>query len=112
LRRWKLRRLGAWRCQSDGQNYWTGEFAVRVKRLEELRAEQKRAFDTQLNAGFGELRAAFQVVIKRFDGIDGRFDGLESELRYRFEQLDRIDHRLENLDTFLRSKLNGGGADA
>jgi len=88
------------------------EFADRVKRLGELRAEQKRAFDTQLNAGFGELRAAFQVVIKRFDGIDGRFDGLESELRYRFEQLDRIDHRLENLETFLRSKLNVGGTHA
>jgi hypothetical protein len=48
------------------------------------------------------MRAAFK-------GVNGRFDGLESELRFRFEQLDRIEHRLESLDTFLRSKLNGRG---
>src|SRR5215467_1226875 len=73
------------------------ELARKVNRLETLQTEQKRAFDTQLNAGFGEMRAAFQVVNKRFDGIDGRFDGLESELRFRFEQLDRLEERMDEI---------------
>jgi chromosome segregation ATPase len=73
------------------------ELASRVKRLEALQGEQRRSFDAQLNAGFGEMRAAFQVVNKRFDGIDGRFDGLESELRFRFEQLDRLEERMDEI---------------
>jgi hypothetical protein len=57
-----------------------------------------------------------------FLGVNARFDGLESELRHRFEQIDRLeersdetlarlDHietRLERIEKMLAKVLNGG----
>jgi len=75
--------------------------AGRVKRLEALLGEQKGALEREMRAGF--------------QGVNSRFDGLEAELRYRFDQLDRVEtrvddisKRLEQLEAFLRQRLNGG----
>jgi uncharacterized protein YhaN len=57
-----------------------------------------------------------------FLGVNARFDGFESELRRRFEQIDRleersdetlarldhIENRLERIETMLAKILNGG----
>jgi hypothetical protein len=65
--------------------------AARVKRLEALVPEQRSALEREMRAGF--------------QGINARFDGLEAELRFRFEQLDRIEETL----AFIRSRFNGHG---
>jgi hypothetical protein len=51
-----------------------------------------------------------------FQGINARFDGLEAELRYRFEQLDRLEEQLgglvatvRDLGAFFRGRFNGKG---
>jgi hypothetical protein len=61
------------------------------------------------------MRAGFAAAKNDAAGINACFDGLESKLRYRYEQLDRIDDhtgeidgRLRRVEAFLRSRLNGG----
>jgi hypothetical protein len=73
---------------------------TRVKRLEAMVAD--RATDIER-----EIRAGFQ-------GINARFDGLEAEFRYRFEQLDRLEEGqaqltegVRYLTSFLRDRVKG-----
>ena len=49
----------------------------RVKRLEALVADRTTGIEREIRAGF--------------QAINARFDGLEAELRYRFERLDRLE---------------------
>jgi hypothetical protein len=50
-----------------------------------------------------------------FLGVNARFDGLESESRHRFEQIDRLEERsdeviaqLERVEKMLSCALNSG----
>jgi hypothetical protein len=85
--------------------------SARVKRLESFTLEQRVGLEKEMRSGFQELRASIaglaEAIKGRFDGLDGRFNGLETEMRFRFEQLDRIETELTELSRFLRSKLNG-----
>ena len=72
----------------------------RVKRLEVLVADRTTGIER-------EIRAGFQI-------ISARFDGMEAELRYRFEQLDRLEESqaqltegVRYLTSFLRERVKG-----
>jgi len=73
---------------------------ARVKRLEVLVADRTTGIEREIRAGF--------------QAINARFDGMEAELRYRFEQLDRLEesqaHLTEGvryLTSFLRDRVKG-----
>jgi hypothetical protein len=77
------------------------ELAARVRRLESHVADRQGALEREMRAGF--------------QGVNARFDGLESELRHRFEQIDRLEERsdeviarLSRIEGMLAKALNGG----
>jgi hypothetical protein len=66
----------------------------RVKRLEMLASEEKKALQL-------EIRGGFQL-------ITGRLDGIETDLSMSIQpKLERIEDRLERVEAFLRERLNG-----
>jgi hypothetical protein len=72
----------------------------RVKRLEALVADRTTGIEREIRAGF--------------QAINARFDGMEAELRYRFEQLDRLEEGqaqlsegVRYLTSFLRDRVKG-----
>ena len=72
----------------------------RVKRLEVLVADRTTGIEREIRAGF--------------QAISARFDGMEAELRYRFEQLDRLEESqaqltegVRYLTSFLRERVKG-----
>jgi hypothetical protein len=73
---------------------------TRVKRLEAMVADRATGIEREIRAGF--------------QAINARFDGLEAEFRYRFEQLDRLEEGqaqliegVRYLTSFLRDRVKG-----
>jgi predicted nuclease with TOPRIM domain len=98
------------------------DLVARVRSIEILALERKDAFEREVRAGFASVNARleatnaqFDGVNRRFDGVNARFDGLEAELRHRFEQIDRLEERsdeviarLNRIEGMLAKALNGG----
>jgi chromosome segregation ATPase len=59
------------------------ELEARLRRYEALVSDRQGALEREMRAGF--------------QGVNARFDGLESELRFRFEQIDRLEERMDEV---------------
>jgi len=91
------------------------ELATRVTSLETLILQRFHALEREMRAGFQSINLRFDAVKADFAGVHGRLDGLEAEMRFGFEKLDRlesrvdsIDSRLANIEKMLAKALNGG----
>jgi predicted nuclease with TOPRIM domain len=91
------------------------ELAARGSGLESFVLQRLPALEREMRAGFHSINLRFDAIKADFAGVHGRLDGLEAEMRFGFEKLDRlesrvdsIDSRLANIEKMLAKALNGG----